>query len=59
MEVLDNSNEEIIRYFQKFEGNKNYEILLEKFKELTKIKLKGMIKLQEYTFPEIGMIQVV
>ena len=41
MEVLANSNEEIVHYFQKFEGNKNYQLLLEKFKELTKIKLKG------------------
>ncbi len=54
MEVLDNSNEEIVRYFQKFEGNKNYETLLDKFKELTKLKLKGMIELREYSFPEIG-----
>ena len=33
------SNEEIVQYFEKFKDNKNYESLLETFKELTKIKL--------------------
>jgi len=54
MEALPNSNEEIVNYFEKFKDNKNYQNLLEKFKELTKIKVKGMIQLQEHNFPELG-----
>ena len=54
MEVVEGCNEEIVKYFGKFEGNKNYEFLMQKFKELTKLRLKGTIELNEHKIPDIG-----
>ena len=54
MEVVEGCNIEIVNYFSKFKHNNNYENLLEKFKELTRIRLRGTIDLQEYKLPELG-----
>ena len=54
MEVVEGCNYEIVEYFKKFRNNKNYESLLEKFKDLTRIRLKGTIELQDYKLPELG-----
>ena len=42
MEVVEGNNYDILNY------------LLETFKELTKFRIKSMIELQEYSFPEVG-----
>lgn len=54
MEVLHGSNMEIVEYFSKFEGNNNYTSLSEKFKELTRMRVKGTIELNEHKIPDIG-----
>lgn len=54
MEILPGSNTEIIGYFEKFKDNKNYTELIKKFDDLTKIRLKGLIELQEYKIPNLG-----
>lgn len=54
MEVVEGCNYEIVNYFTKFEGRKNYSFLLEKFKELTRMRLKGTIRLNEHNIPDIG-----
>jgi hypothetical protein len=54
MEVVEGANYEIVNYFGKFKNNKNYEVLLEKFKDLTRLRLKGTIDLNEYKIPDIG-----
>ena len=54
MEVVEGCNCEIVEYFSKFRGNKNYDVLLEKFTDLTRIRLKGTIELQDYKLPELG-----
>ena len=54
MEVIPNSNSEIIHYFEKFKDNENYTLLLEKFDELTKLRVRGLIELKHHQIPEIG-----
>ena len=54
MEILPDSNSEIISYFEKFKDNQNYDRLFERFDDLTKIRMKGLIELNEYKIPNIG-----
>jgi hypothetical protein len=54
MEVVEGCNYEIVNYFTKFKNNNNYEVLLEKFKDLTRLRLKGTIKLNQHNIPDIG-----
>ena len=54
MEVVEGCNSEIVEYFSKFRGNKNYDVLLDKFRDLTRIRLKGTIELKDHKLPELG-----
>ena len=54
MEILPGSNSDIISYFEKFKNNENYNTLFERFDELTKIRMKGLIELNEHKIPNIG-----
>ena len=54
MDILDDSNVEIVNYFSKFKENKNYNKLLEEFDELTKFRLKRMIELEDLMLPDVG-----
>ena len=54
MDVLKESNEEIICYFQKFSDNLNFEKHLDQLKDLSQFRLKGDIVLGELKIPNIG-----
>jgi len=54
MDILDDSNGEILTYFSKFKDNENYSNLLEQFSALTKFRVKRMIELEKMMIPDIG-----
>ena len=54
MDILDDSNEEILSYFSKFKDNENYSNLCEEFSNLTRFRVKRMIELEDLMLPDIG-----
>lgn len=54
MDILDDSNEEILSYFSKFKDNENYPRHFITFGDLTRFRVKRMIELEDLMLPDIG-----